>query len=156
MARAGLARMQATRPGKFTEQPGLLFQGVDMQGVDITGRSVLSTYAEVTPPGWLVFAELPADEAYAPLYSSVFRSGVVILVALGLAIFAGLFLARRMVVPIRPLRDGAVRIGGGDLALRIAIDTGDELEALGEQFNSMASRLEESYAGLERKVEERT
>ena len=30
-----------------------------MQGVDITGRSVLSAYAEVTPPGWLVFAELP-------------------------------------------------------------------------------------------------
>src|SRR5439155_2698798 len=33
---------------------------------------------------------------------------------------------------------------------------GDELEALGGQFNRMTSRLRESYAGLERKVEERT
>src|SRR5207249_4457785 len=33
---------------------------------------------------------------------------------------------------------------------------GDELEALGDQFNSMAAQLKESYAGLERKVEERT
>jgi signal transduction histidine kinase/ActR/RegA family two-component response regulator len=148
-ARSGLSRMLAAQP----DQP---FQGVDMQGVDISGRSVLSAYAEVTPPGWLVFAELPADEAYAPLYSSVLRSGVVILVALVLAIFAGLLLARRMVVPIRALRDGAVRIGSGDLGQRLSIKTGDELEALGEQFNAMAARLQESYAGLEGKVEERT
>jgi len=31
-----------------------------------------------------------------------------------------------------------------------------ELQALGDEFNRMAERLQESYAGLERKVEERT
>ena len=156
-ARSGLSRMQAARSGKFTDQPDQLFQGVDMRGIDITGRSVLSAYAEVTPPGWLVFAELPADEALcARCTVPLLRSGVVILVALVLAIFAGLLLARRMVVPIRALRDGAVRIGSGDLGQRISINTGDELEALGDQFNAMAARLQESYAGLESKVEERT
>src|SRR4029079_4205884 len=34
--------------------------------------------------------------------------------------------------------------------------TGDELEQLADQFNDMAGRLEESYAGLEQKVEDRT
>jgi signal transduction histidine kinase/ActR/RegA family two-component response regulator len=155
-ARSDLSQMQAVRSGKFTEQPDQSFQGVEMQGVDIAGRSVMSAYAEVTPPGWLVFADLPADEAYAPLYSSVLRSGAVILVALALAVFAGLLLARRMVIPIRALHDGAVRIGGGDLSQRISINSGDELEALGDQFNSMAARLQESYASLEGKVEERT
>jgi signal transduction histidine kinase len=125
-------------------------------GADIKGRRVLSAYAEVTPPGWLVFADLPIDEAYAPLYDSALRSGVLVLVALGLAIFAGLLLARRMVVPIRALHDGAARIGSGDLAQRISIKTGNELEALGEQFNRMAARLQDSYANLERKVEQRT
>jgi signal transduction histidine kinase/CheY-like chemotaxis protein len=148
---SGLAQVQAAR---VAESNGLPDQ--PLQGVDIAGRSVLSAYAKVTPPGWLVFAELPLDEAYAPLYDSALRSGVVILVALVLAIFAGLFLARRMVVPIRVLRDGAVRVGSGDLGQRISIDTGDELEALGDQFNAMAARLQESYAGLEGKVEERT
>ena len=159
---SGLAQVQAARAAEssgLTDQP--------LQGVDIAGRGVLSTYAEVKPPEvsnynkvkppeWLVFAELPLDEAYAPLYESALRSGIVILVALVLAIFAGLLLARRMVVPIRALRDGAVRIGSGDLGQRISIKTGDELEALGEQFNAMAARLQESYAGLESKVEERT
>ena len=36
------------------------------------------------------------------------------------------------------------------------IKTGDELEALADQFNDMAGRLQESYAGLEQKVELRT
>src|SRR4029077_18222792 len=48
------------------------------------------------------------------------------------------------------------RIGGGDFGQRISIRTGDELEALADQFNEMGSRLQESYAGLERKVELRT
>jgi signal transduction histidine kinase/CheY-like chemotaxis protein len=148
---SSLAQVKAAR---VTKSSGLPDQ--PLQGVDTEGRRVLSAYAEVTPPGWLVFAELPIDEAYAPLYDSALRSGIVILVALVLAIFAGLLLARRMVVPIRALRDGALRIGRGDLGQRISIYTGDELEALGDQFNAMAARLQESYAGLEGKVEERT
>ena len=61
-----------------------------------------------------------------------------------------------MVVPIHALRAGAARLGSGDLGQRIAIKTGDEVEALANQFNDMAGRLQESYANLERKVEERT
>jgi signal transduction histidine kinase/ActR/RegA family two-component response regulator len=148
---SGLAQVHAARVAKSNGLPDQ-----PLQGVDVGGRHVLSAYSEVTPPGWLVFAELPIDEANAPLYESALRSGIVILVALVLAIFAGLLLARRMVVPIRALRDGAVRIGSGDLGQRISINTGDELEALGDQFNAMAARLQESYAGLESKVEERT
>ena len=67
-----------------------------------------------------------------------------------------MFLAGRMVGPIQALRAGAARIGSGDLGQRIAIKTGDELEALADQFNDMAGRLQESYAGLEKKVEQRT
>ncbi len=124
--------------------------------VDLRGHKVLSAHAPIAALGWLVFAELPVDEAYAPLYQTMIRSGASLLVGLALAVFAGLFLARRMVVPIRTLSRGATRIGGGDLNLRIAIRTGDELEALGDQFNSMAAKLQDSYVTLERKVEERT
>jgi signal transduction histidine kinase len=123
---------------------------------DIQGRKVLTAYAPVAPLGWLVFVELPAAEAYAPLYASIERSGVLLLGALGLAFLAGLFLARRMVGPIQALRTGAARIGSGDFGQRISIKTGDELEALADQFNDMGSRLQESYADLESKVALRT
>jgi signal transduction histidine kinase len=123
---------------------------------DIQGRNVLTAYAPVAPLGWLVFVELPAAEAYAPLYASIERSGVLLLGALGLAFLAGLFLAQRMVGPIQALGTGAARIGSGDLGQRISIKTGDELEALADQFNEMGSRLRESYADLESKVALRT
>ena len=154
LRKTDMSTLAQVRAARTAELNGLPDQ--PLQGVDIAGRGVLSAYAKVAPPGWLVFADSPLDEAYGPLYDSALRSAIIILIALVLAIFAGLLLARRMVIPIRALRDGAMRIGGGDLAQRIAIHTGDELEALGDQFNAMAARLRESYAGLEGKVEERT
>jgi signal transduction histidine kinase len=103
-----------------------------------------------------MFVELPVEEAYAPLYATLERSALILLAGLLLALVAGLVLARRMVVPIQALRLGAARIGSGDLGQRIAIRTGDELEGLANQFNDMAGKLQESYADLEKKVEERT
>jgi signal transduction histidine kinase len=123
---------------------------------DIQGREVLTAYAPVPPLGWLVFVELPVAEAYAPLYTSIQHSSWLLLGALVLAFLTGLLLARRMVGPIQALRVGAARIGSGDFGQRISIKTGDELEALADQFNEMGSRLQESYADLENKVEVRT
>jgi signal transduction histidine kinase len=123
---------------------------------DVSGHRVLTAYAPVVPLGWFVFVETPIEEAYAPLYASIQRAGYVLFGALALAFIAGLFLARRMVVPIQALRAGAARIGAGDLGQRINIKTGDEVEALANQFNDMAGKLQESYADLEHKVEQRT
>jgi signal transduction histidine kinase len=123
---------------------------------DISGARILAASAEIAPLRWLVFVEAPVEEALAPLNAATRRTGFVLVAALILASLAGLFLARRMVVPIRALVNGAARIGGGDLGQRISITTGDELEILGTQFNSMARRLQDSYATLERKVDERT
>jgi signal transduction histidine kinase/CheY-like chemotaxis protein len=125
-------------------------------GVDSQGKSVISAHAAVAPLNWLVFVDLPTAEAHAPLYGSIARSAISVLAAIVVALFAGLVLTRRMVVPIRALHDGAARIGRGDLIQRISIKTNDELESLGDEFNNMAARLQESYATLERKVEQRT
>jgi hypothetical protein len=35
------------------------------QGQDLQGHKVLSAYAQVSPLGWLVFVELPIEEADA-------------------------------------------------------------------------------------------
>ncbi|QOZ67951.1 hybrid sensor histidine kinase/response regulator [Bradyrhizobium arachidis] len=123
---------------------------------DLSGQRVLSTYATVPSLGWLVFVELPLSEAYAPIYASIGRSTFLLVILLAGAVLVSLFLSRRMTVPIQILTQGARRIGSGDLGLRLAIKTGDELEALGDQFNRMAAHLRESYATLERKVIERT
>jgi GAF domain-containing protein len=143
-----LAQVKSARAGSAA--------GAVQEADDVTGHRVLTAYAPVNPLGWFVFVETPIEEAYAPLYDSIQRTGYVLLGALVLAFIAGTFLARRMVVPIQTLRAGAARIGSGDLSQRISIKTGDEVEGLADQFNDMAGRLQESYANLERKVEQRT
>ena len=122
----------------------------------IGGRSVLTAHAAISPLGWLVFVEVPLEEAFAPLYGAAWRTGLVLLLGLLAAALAALVLARRMTGPIRALQAGAARIGAGELDRRIDIHTGDELEGLADQFNSMAADLHKSYAELEQKVEERT
>jgi signal transduction histidine kinase len=123
---------------------------------DLEGHEVLTSYAEIAPLGWLVFVELPIDEAYAPLRTTIARTALLLACALGLALLGGMFLVRKMVVPIETLGAGAARIGSGDLTQRISIKTGDELESLADQFNEMAAKLQDSYANLEAQVERRT
>jgi signal transduction histidine kinase len=128
-----------------------------LQGArNIQGQEVLTASAPIAPLGWTMFVELPVEEAYASLYAALQRLAVVLLAASMFAVLAGVLLARRMVGPIQALRAGAERIGSGDFAQRISIRTGDELEGLANQFNEMGVRLQESYADLENKVEQRT
>jgi signal transduction histidine kinase len=122
----------------------------------LQGGRVLTSHATIEQLGWLVFAEQPLAEALAPLQGAIVLSAIFFVIGLGLSGLASVVLARRMVEPIRVLQEGAARIGAGELGHRIHVRTGDELEALGEEFNRTAAHLEESYANLEQKVEVRT
>ena len=145
-----LPQVQAAQAGGDTTSESL--EGAK----NIQGQEVLTASAPIQPLRWTMFVELPVEEAYASLYAALQRLAVVLLAASLFAVLAGIFLARRMVGPIQALRAGAERIGGGDFAQRISIKTGDELEGLANQFNDMGARLQESYADLENKVEQRT
>jgi signal transduction histidine kinase len=140
-----------------------------MLAKDLNGHSVLTAYAPIEPAreqatrggpastlGWKVFVEQPVAEVYAALDATIVRTVALIVAGLLFSALAALYLARSMVRPIRTLQEGAQRIGAGDLESQIEVRTGDELETLAGQFNSMTAQLRESYTGLERKVEERT
>ena len=120
------------------------------------GTPVLVSWARINPLDWTVYVEQPVAEVYERLNASILRTGLLLLAGLVLSALGAWVLARGMARPIRTLSDGAVRIGEGDLDQRIDIHTGDELEALADRFNRMSAQLKESYAGLERKVDERT
>src|SRR6516225_1531003 len=103
-----LAQVRAARAGTSagadtSDNPSETVQEAE----NIEGREVLTAYARVAPLGWLMFVELPAGEAYAPLYAALKRLAFVLLAALFIAVLAGMFLAGRMVGPIQALRMGA-------------------------------------------------
>src|SRR6185436_2610273 len=119
---------------------------------NLKDQRVLTAHVTIPSLRWTVFVEQPLEEAFAPLEASVRRTVLLELIGIALSVIVSLTLARTMVKPIRALQAGAAQFGEGNLTGRIAVRTGDELEGLAEQFNSMAGKLQESYAGLERKV----
>ncbi|HYN61224.1 MAG TPA: GAF domain-containing protein, partial [Rubrivivax sp.] len=127
-----------------------------MQSHDLSGVKVLTSMAPIDPVDWQVFVEQPVAEVYAKLNDSILLTMGLLLSGLVVSALAAGALARSMVRPIRTLDEGARRIGAGDLDQKIVVRTGDELEGLADQFNHMTGQLRESYAGLERKVEQRT
>jgi signal transduction histidine kinase len=134
----------AGAPARFVAQPNL------------TGQQVFAAFATIPDLGWAVLLERPAAEAYAPLYASILRTGILLLMGLGMAVLASLLIGRRVVRPLAFLQHGAARLGSGDLEHRLTVTTGDEFQELADEFNHMASQLQASYASLEQKVEERT
>jgi signal transduction histidine kinase len=120
------------------------------------GGKVLTAYAVAPRTHWIVFVQMPLAEALASVYKSLLRTLALLGLGLLLALVAGGLLARRMVVPIQRLSQGAERLGAGDLSQRLDIHTGDEIETLADRFNQMAERIQESHETLEAKVEART
>src|SRR5260370_31957308 len=125
-------------------------------GTNADGDAVLTTLATVPNSGWFVLLEQPTNQALAPIRDQLVRIALLIGLGLAVAILAGTLLARRMLIPITALRTGARRLGAGDFSHRIDVHTADELEELADEFNSMSGQLQETYSGLETKVEERT
>src|SRR5258707_1176152 len=125
-------------------------------GSDAEGQAVLTASTAVPKLDWFVLFEQPTAQALAPIRDQLVRIALLIGLGLMVAILAGTLLARRMLIPITALRTGARRLGAGDFSHRIDVRTRDELQELGDQFNSMAGQLQETYSGLETKVEERT
>src|SRR5499427_7357926 len=132
---------------------------VGSQGLHAMGTSIRPVEFDASTEGAGRLAlSVALDEA--PQRAAFWRRLVTVIAILAMTsivvVGGALVLTLRLVRSIQALRAGAARIGSGDLASRISIKTGDELEALSDQFNQMAGQLQASYADLEKKVELRT
>jgi signal transduction histidine kinase/HAMP domain-containing protein len=144
-----LPHVKAATTGGRSDEPAMV-------STDLAGTEVLTAVAPIETLKWHVFVEQPVAEVYEKLNASILRTALFLIVGLVISAFVALVFARGMARPIRTLMEGAERIGEGELDQKIVIRTGDELESLADRFNHMSAQLRESYAGLERKVDERT
>ncbi|HEV2851234.1 MAG TPA: ATP-binding protein [Thermoanaerobaculia bacterium] len=75
--------------------------------------------------------------------------GMVTLLILLASSWTGLYLARRVTVPIQALAEGTRLISGGDLGHRVDVEADDELGVLVDSFNRMTQELESNEKLLE-------
>lgn len=93
---------------------------------------------------WLAVSEWPADDAYGVIYKILIESIVVIFVSLILVIILSFIMVKQIVKPIEILEEGAKQIAKGKLDVEIKLETGDEFEVLGKNFNDMTKALSEN------------
>jgi nitrate/nitrite-specific signal transduction histidine kinase len=84
-----------------------------------------------------------------------FQIGLVSLALIGTVLLVHLF-SLMVVRPVTRLREGIQRMGRADFDVRLPVTSGDELGELADGFNRMADQLQDIYATLEERVEEKT
>jgi len=126
------------------------------EGRGLTDSHVLVTYAPVPELGWSVILEEPVNAALANV--EILKRSALVFLVVGLLVGAAViaWVSRKITKPIQELRQNVATIGAGNLEHRANIKTGDEIEELATEFNKMTGALQNSYATLEQKVDQRT
>jgi two-component sensor histidine kinase len=111
--------------------------------VNFNHQRVVSVTTAIGQTGWTVITELPVSEAYAAsrLIRVALPVGLLILLAI-ITWFIRYVLIHFFLRSVDILRDGAARLGEGELGHRMEIPRMDELGGVISVFNQMAARLE--------------
>lgn len=120
-----------------------------------TGKEgrVLSAFAPVPGFPWGVIITVPHKTAFAKLNALTAKLLLFVLFALTLSAIITGFMARRITLPLRALRNAAQSLAEGNLGVRLNIPGNDEIGEISRVFDQMARRLEAEQTALRRRAE---
>jgi signal transduction histidine kinase len=117
-------------------------------------ESVFGVYRWLPEVDLALLAERDQSEALAPALVNLGIAALVMVVAVGLALFAGLYATRLITRPLTYLAETANKISSGYLDLTAEIDRDDEIGDLATAFNTMTAQLSILIDDLERTIVE--
>jgi signal transduction histidine kinase/CheY-like chemotaxis protein len=98
---------------------------------------------------------LPTEPLAAKL-TAVRNQGIAVALTVALiGLLLALLVSRSITEPLQQMIEATEHVRQGDFSQRVAIHTGDELEALGDHFNLMTAQLEQTLHQMEQEIEER-
>lgn len=131
-------------------------KGIFNNVLDYRGVPVIAATRYMKETGWGIVVKLNQAEAFGPIAGMQELFLLVTVIVWLFVILVGISISKSILDPIRDLTVLVNKISKGNLSERVAVTSRDEIGTLGIAFNNMLSKLTESYAMLERKVEERT
>lgn len=162
------------RQGSNTELADLaadvLFGGSGVEKITLDGREVYLAYTPMNSLGWGLVAVMDVEEVIAPAevsqnrilslaedvsenQSETIRGMLVFFLAVMTAVLlficlSGTAFSGKLTDPIRILTKEVAQTDGGNLDFNIRLETGDEVEDLGNAFNKMTAQLKEYIGNL--------
>lgn len=120
------------------------------------GKRVLGYYTWLDPMQVALISEVPLSFVIANSTRALVGSAILALFVISIAIAAVTFSARSITHPITVLAQTTESFAAGKLSARAHVDRADEIGALANSYNQMASQLQEIIGRLEQRVQERT
>ncbi len=137
-------------------QPGLT-QPFNFADQDVaTGTVDQVAVAKMKNRPWLVVFAQPQKAFLAPAEEQTRNTVLLGVLITGLVALAAIGMSQFLTGPITRLTGVAAKIAGGDLTARANVESADEIGALASTFSNMTARLQQTLAGLEERVAERT
>ncbi|WP_322981789.1 methyl-accepting chemotaxis protein [Pseudomonas sp. C11] len=97
---------------------------------------------------WTVLASMPREEIQAVTWSVGTQLAIGSAITLLLAVIAVVWLLRRKLRPLEDLVQQAHALGAGDLSVRLALSSDDEIGMLARSFNQMGEALSTMVARI--------
>ena len=112
--------------------------------VSFEGKRVVGYSSSIPEADWLIITELPVAEAFAATRTAMYVLGVeaFLLMFIGSWVVAQ-YVKSLVIRPIEQLRNGAERIGRGELNYRIGAGLKNEIGQLALAFDTMAGSLQQ-------------
>lgn len=111
-------------------------------------------YRDYTGNGWTLIAHVPGKVVFAPAIELRNRLIIIMSVIGGFGLLVILLFARTVSNPLMKLSAAAGEIGRGNLDVKVAVDSNDEVALLATNLNEMAENLSTSRKAMEKAKEE--
>lgn len=141
-----------------------------LEKIQLDGKEVYVSYVPLTDLQWGLIIVLDVEEVLAPAKESqssimtladgvskeqnqmikqMFTTVLLVMGAVfGVICLVGTAFSRKLTAPIHELTEEVAQIDGGNLDYRIHLQTGDEVEALGNAFNKMTEQIQSYMKNL--------
>lgn len=111
--------------------------------LEIEGKTVIAAFEPIKDSNNRIIGAIgvsvPHEEVDASVLGTLVKAiAITSFIALVIALLSVFFVHHDITHPLRLLQDAMKRFGDGDFDTRLDLHTGDQLEELGEHFNSMA------------------
>ncbi len=120
-----------------------------VQRVGLLSPNVLTMATPIKNPSWTAIVEWPTADAYDVIGNLRYQYVIFFVAVLALVLSTGYLVGMRILKPLSTLSEGATEFGLEKFDYKIKINTGDEIEGLGNIMNKMAEDLKHRRAELE-------
>ncbi len=117
-----------------------IYQGAQM-GTEASGNEILAAYSKVGFSDLMVISTVDRGKALGAIQILLRKSLIFFVILIGVTVMVSLIASGSVTRGLTALFDGTRKISQGDFAIRVKVESSDEVGALAENFNIMATEV---------------